>query len=264
MTNAPIITLTTDWGLTDHYIAAVKGSLLKLLPNATIVDISHNITPYDINHTSYVIKNSWHYFPEGTIHIIGVNTEASTNHPHTAVYYEGHYFIGADNGIFSLIFDHDPEQIIELELMLDSQYFTFSTRDIFIKAAAHLAQNKPLDELGKPHNQLVQRISFQPVIDQNTIIGKIIYTDNFGNLITNITEKHFKEMVAHNNIKFEISFRGGYRIRSIRTSYDDVPEGELVAVFGSNQHLEIAINKGNAGALLGMETDDTIRIERIE
>ena len=140
----------------DHYLAAVKGSIHKLIPDAEIVDISHNIPSFDLNQTSFIIRNSYKYFPEGSIHIIGVKSDASISTPHTAVLYDGHYFIGADNGVFSLIFDHDPDKIVELDIIQDSDSFTFSTRDVFVIAAAHIASGKPFEELGIVKESLVR------------------------------------------------------------------------------------------------------------
>ncbi len=130
-----IITLTSDWGETDYYPAAVKGHILQELPDAVIVDITHNIPRFDTRETAYVIRHAYGNFPRGTIHIIGVNTEESLDEPHLVVLYDGHYFIGADNGVFSLIFntDKEPEKIYTLDIPLDSEKFTFSSRDRFAK-----------------------------------------------------------------------------------------------------------------------------------
>lgn len=255
-----IISLTSDWGLKDHYLAAVKGSIYSHIPDARIVDISHNIPSFDLNQTSFVIRNSYKYFPKGSIHIIGVKSDASISTPHTAVLYDGYYFIGADNGIFSLIFDHEPEKIVEIDIMQDSDYFTFSTRDVFVIAAAHLAKGKPIEELGIVKESLDQKMSFLPVIDKNAIKGKIIYVDNYENAITNITESLFQEHVGKK--KFSIGFRTpGYSIKKISKSYDDVPEGEMLAIFSSGSHLEIAINLGKASSLLGLRLGDDVRVE---
>jgi S-adenosylmethionine hydrolase len=138
----PIITLTSDWGHSDHYIGAVKGSILSLLPDVKIIDISHQVAPFNIEQAAFILKNCYKNFPKGTIHIIGVNTEESDKNPHTVVFINDHYFIGTDNGIFSMIFDKPPKKIIELNIMQDSDYFTFSTRDRFVKAAIWALKEK--------------------------------------------------------------------------------------------------------------------------
>ena len=255
-----IITITSDWGLKDPYLASVKGTMLSQLPDVTIVDISHQITPFDMNQASFVVRNSFRSFPAGTVHLIGINTEASIETPHTLVLYEGHYFIGAENGIFSLIFDHDPDRIIEIDVIQDSDYFTFSERDVFAKVAVHILTGKPIDELGGPRPALTRMISFQPVADGQVIKGKVIYVDVYENLITNISHYLFRSVGKGN--RFTITFRNPqYSVQAISTSYSDVPEGEMLAIFGTSGLLEIAMNRGNASSLLGMEVDDPVRIE---
>jgi S-adenosyl-L-methionine hydrolase (adenosine-forming) len=256
----PIITLTTDWGHKDHYLGAVKGAIYKLLPDARIVDICHEISPFDLNQAAFIIRNFYPEFPEGTIHILGLNTEASIESPHTVVFHKGHYFIGADNGIFSLVFDEVPERILELEVMQDSDSFTFSTRDVFAKVACHLASGKPLEELGRPKKSVVQKMAFRPVFDGNLIKGKVIYIDTYENVFTNITQDFFNKHAKGK--KFAILFRSAaYRINELSKSYKDVVEGEMLALFNSSGYLEIAINQGKASSLLGLKIDQPVIIE---
>ena len=257
----PIITLTSDWGLKDHYAGAVKGTILRQMPGAVIVDISHDIPVFDLNQASFIIRNNFRNFPEGTIHIIGVSTEASIETPHVVVLFEGHYFIGCDNGIFSLVFDHQPEIIIELDIMQDSDYFTFSTRDVFIKAACHISEGKKIELLGKKLESLNQKTTFRPIVNDGVVKGKVIYIDNYGNVFTNITEQLFQE-VAGTRREFGILFRNpSYEIDKISKSYKDVPEGEMLALFSSTGYLQIAMNQGKAASLLGLKTDDPVMIE---
>ena len=255
-----IITLTSDWGLKDHYLAAVKGAIYTLLPEACIVDISHQIPSFDLTQAAFIILNLYKNLPPGTIHILGINTEASIESPHTVVFHDGQYFIGSDNGIFALIFDETPKEIIELDIIQDSDYFTFSTRDVFVKVACHLAKGEPLANLGRPKKTILSRISFKPVIDGNLIKGKVIYIDSYDNVFTNITESLFKSMTKGK--KFIIQFRSAsYRISDISRSYKDVVEGEMLALFSSSGHLEIAINQGKASSLLGLKIDQPVLIE---
>ncbi len=255
-----IITLTSDWGIKDHYVGAVKGTILRQLPEATIVDITHAIPPFDLNHAAFTIRNFYKNFPPGSIHILAVNTEASIRHPHTLVKYDGHWFIGADNGIFSLIFDDKPELIIDLDIMQDSDYFTFPTRDVFAKVACHIAEGKPPEKLGHVKKEVLQKMAFKPVILGDLIKGQVIYVDNYENAITNITESLFKS--ATKGRKFTITFRSATnRITRISKSYQDVAEGEMLALFSSNGYLEIAMNKGNAAGLLGLYLDQPVNIE---
>ena len=255
-----IITLTSDWGLKDHYAGAVKGAILKLLPGAQIVDISHHIPAFDLNQAAFIVRNFYGNFPEGTIHILAINSEAAIETPHTLVYHNGHYFIGADNGIYSLLFDDKPTKIIELDIIQDSDYFTFPSRDVFVKVACHIASGKPIDALGHPKVNLLQKMAFQPVILGDMIKGKVIYIDNYENVFVNITESLFNSIVK--NHKFAITFRSAsYSITEISKSYKDVSPGVMLALFSSSGYLEIAIREGKASSLLGLKMDQLVTVE---
>ncbi len=253
----PIITLTSDWGLKDHYLAVVKATIYSQLPDVNIVDISHIIPQYDIVQASFILKNAYSYFPKGSIHIIGINTVASIETPHVGIYADGHYFIGADNGIFSLIFDKKPEKIIELEITQDTDYFTFSTKDVFAKAACYIAKGGKLEDLGNVKDHLLVRNSLNPIINKNSISGNIVYVDVYENVITNISEADFKKV--QKGRAFQIEVRKNI-ITKLSKSYHDVPEGELLALFGSNGTLQIALNTNKAKSLLGFNYGDVITI----
>ncbi len=255
-----IVTLTTDLGLKDHYVGVVKGSLLKLCPEARIIDISHNIEPYNIIQAAFTLKNAYKEFPEGSIHIIGVNPEADLDATHLVIKHNGHYFIGADNGVFSLILEESPDQIIELNINPELESKSFPTKDIFAKAAAHLAKGGTLEMIGSKKEAVLERSLFQAVSVENFIKGMVLYIDHYGNILTNIEEPFFKAFGRGRD--FSIEFRQGeYNINRISKGYSDVPEGEKLALFSSSKLLEIAMNKGNASRLLGLQESDSIRIE---
>ncbi len=255
-----IITLTSDWGLCDPYLAAVKGSIYRQAPDVTIVDITHSAPLFDLNQASYILRNSYPSFPEGSIHIVGTDSESSPETPHTAVLYKGHYFIGADNGIFSLIFDDKPSLIVEIDIPQDSDFFTFPGRDVFAKAAVHIAQGKPMEALGHVRQEIRKMMPFKPVLENGLIRGKVIYIDNYENAISNISESDFKENVRNN--RFVITFiTQRHRITKISRSYRDVTVGEMLALFNTSGLLEIAINGGKSKSLLGLDIDSNIRIE---
>lgn len=255
-----IITLTSDWGRKDHYAGSVKGAILRNWPEAQIVEISHDIPPYDLNQAAFIIRNFYRDFPAGSVHILAINSEASIATPHTLVLYNGHYFVGADNGIFSLICDRPPDRIIEIEVMQDSDYFTFSARDVFVKVACHIAKGLPPEELGTPRDSVMQKIAFQPVVQGDRLKGKVIYTDNYGNAFTNITETLFKSFVK--NQKFAITFSSSrYRITQVSKAYQDVVEGEMLALFSTTGYLQIAMNRGPAAGLLGLTMDQAVTVE---
>jgi len=255
-----IITLISDWGLKDHYVASVKGVILKNLKDkVTIIDITHQVPCFDVEKASYILRNCWNDFPEGTIHIIDVNSVASIKTPHVAVFYEGHIFIGADNGIFDLLFDEKPDKILEIDVHQDSDYFTFPTKDLFVKVAVMLVEGLPDNKIGTPIADFNTKKSyFEPTDDRNVISGIIMYVDNYSNAITNISKEHFKRIGK--NRKYIISF-GSFIVDKIYESYDDVGESDIVVLFNISGYLEIAQNRGRASQLLGVKYKDKVKIE---
>src|ERR1700759_3648072 len=145
-----IITLTTDLGDKDIYQAALKGSILKLLPGVNIVDITHNVAAFDVQQAAFILKNSFYYFPDNTVHLIGIDTVFSGDTKYLAVKYKNHYFVGSDNGIFSLMFTGKPDEIVEINIMQDLKFLHFPLADIFVKAACHLADGGKLNKIGLP------------------------------------------------------------------------------------------------------------------
>lgn len=252
-----IITLTSDLGLKDYYVSAVKGAILTQLPDVNIVDITHLIPSFNIQEAAYVLKNSFPNFPEGTVHIVGVNAEATPQNPHIGLLVSGHYFIGADNGMFSLMFDKVPDKIVELNIGYDTNSPTFPTRDVFVKAACHLARGGTLDLIGSAKQGVNERIMFRPVTIGDTIRGSIIYIDWYSNVVTNITNSLVKE--AGKGRPFVIRF-GSHEISKISRTYHDVVEGEILAMFNAAGHLEIAMNSGKASQLLNLHMGDTITL----
>ncbi len=252
-----IITLTSDWGLSDYYVAAVKGTILSMLPDVTIVDITHNIEPWDIASAAFIIRNCYRNFPEGTIHIIAVETEESAEKPHIALKADGHYFIGTDNDIFSLILGDMPYEAVTIEVIQDSDYFTFTTRDRFVKVAAMIANGKSFSEIGRPYPVIRKSITFQPTIDANSIHGIITFIDSYENAVSNITKELFEKI--RNGRSFEIKV-GKYVINKICRSYTEVAVPDIVVLFGSHSFLEIALNHGKAASLLGLSRDSSVDI----
>ncbi len=253
----PVITLTTDLGLKDHYVAAIKGSIYTFQPNANVVDLSHQVNKFDTGSAAFLIKNAFRHFPEGSVHIIGVNDEPGPEKHFLAVYAEGHYFIGTDNGVFSLIL----ETIQHTAVMIETDNLTpkFPILEVFVKAACHLINGGNLEDLGKESLGFTQKMELMAFAEKDTIRGGVIYIDSYGNAITNITRNHFRQVGETR--PFSIQFGSNYNIDNINKSYSEVTEGEIVAVFNSAENLEIAVNKGNASGLLGLKLRGIIRIE---
>ena len=254
-----IITLTTDLGDKDFYQAALKGSILSQLPGANIVDITHHVSAFNIQQAAFILKNAFHYFPKATVHLIGIDSVFNEQTRYLALKYKDHFFVGSDNGIFSLLFDDDPSEIVELNIMQDLKYLHFPLSDIFSKAASHLARGGKLKEIGIPVNAIEEKMTLQPVIETNLIRGSVIYIDSFQNIITNITKDIFTQV--QKNRDFILFFKRNESISQLSWHYNEVPEGEKLCLFGISNHLEIAINKGNASGLLGLNLGDIVRIE---
>lgn len=255
-----VITLTTDLGLKDYYVGAIKGAILRQHPTAQVVDISHDVPKFDIAQAAFMLQNVYRDFPDGTIHIIGVLPEADLINRHVVVVHERQYFVGNDNGIFSLLFDRPPDELYELTISQETDIMTFPTRDVFVKAACHLARGGTPQVIGRHKEAVLERAMFRPVVDASTIRGTVIYVDAYGNVITNISRRLFQEVGKGRH--FAISFRvPGYDIHRISKTYSDVVESERLALFGASGNLEIAINIGHASDLLGLRLNDIVRIE---
>lgn len=268
----PIITLTTDFGLKDHFVGSLKGKIISQCQNAVIIDISHGIDLFNIAETAYVVAAAYNSFPKGTVHFIGVDCEKNSENKHIAFSWNGHYFVCADNGIASLLtLKKSPDEIIEIS---DDFADNFTDTDVLIKAACYLANGGNLNKIGNPLPALKEVNELQPVVatDYSNIKGNIIYIDHFGNCVTNITKNLVLEV--SNNRPYEIVF-GTKSIKSINQNYSGFVnsryslkdyEGEKLALFNEAGFLEIAIYKSNpltvgtAKTLLGLKYRDVVTI----
>ncbi len=254
-----IITLTTDLGDKDFYQSALKGSIMSLLPSVTVIDVTHNISPFNIQQAAFVLKNAFPYFPKGTVHLVGIDSVYNKNTRYLALKYKDHFFVGSDNGIFSLLFDQEADEIVELNIMQDLKFLHFPLTDILAKAACHLAKGGKTTDIGLPVDSIEEKANLQPVIERDIIRGSVIYIDSFQNVITNITRDLFTQVQL--NRDFTLYFRRNESISQLSWHYNEVPEGEKLCLFGISNYLEIAINKGNASGLLGLSLNDIVRIE---
>ncbi|MCR5014928.1 MAG: SAM-dependent chlorinase/fluorinase [Bacteroidales bacterium] len=254
-----IITLTSDWGTADYYAAAVKGVILSKLPSATIVDITHDIAPFNIAQAGFTLRNCYRNFPEGTIHIIAVDTIESDVNPHVVVKAQGQYFISTDNGIFSHILENGYEEAVFIDVEQDTDFFTFSTRDRFAKVAVMIANGEPLSNIGARREHLNDGGTFCATVKNNIIEGIVIHIDSYENIITNITQSLFEEVGKGRD--FLIKVKGDlYTIDELSESYDDVAQLDPVAIFGTHGYLEIALNHAKLASLWGIEIRSTIQV----
>jgi len=274
-----IITLTTDFGTKDHFVGAVKGSIYNELEEARVVDISHHITPFSVTETAYILKNSYKNFPKGTIHIIGVDSEISVENRPIAIELDGQYFVGCDNGILSMITNEvKPEKIVEITIP-DPEEYQFAILGKFIKVACHIARGGMLEVIGKQIDQIKQIVEIQPFVnsEQNQILGSVIYIDNFGNVISNISKSIFSSVGKGR--EFEIIARN-YKFTNVYKKYNEVvdfnvpvdkrqDDGKKLALFNSANFLEISLYRSNlktvggASALLGLNYRDPVTVKFI-
>ncbi len=256
-----IVTLTTDWKTDDYYVGALKGKILSQCARIQIVDISHQVPSFNISHAAFILRNSYHNFPAGTVHIIGVNTEGGEDTPFLLVEYKKHFFMGTDNGIFGLLFSEEPDRIIALTSPRDLQSFT--SFSVFADTACSLANGEKPETLGKPVKEFRQRIPIRAVIDKNVLNGSVIYIDSFRNAITNISKDLFERIGEDRD--FEIFVQSNhYVIKKLNRYYHETPPGEILALFNSVGLLEIAMNNGNVADLLGLSTNSSIRVKFAE
>jgi S-adenosylmethionine hydrolase len=189
-----IITLTTDLGDKDFYQSALKGSIMSLLPGVNLIDITHNIAPFNIQQGAFILKNAFTYFPGETVHLVGIDSVYNQNTRYLAIRYKDHFFVGSDNGIFSLMFEDHAEEIVELNIIQDLKFLHFPLTDILAKAACHLAKGGKIKDIGVPVTTLEEKVNLQPVIERDIIRGSVIYIDSFQNVITNITRDLFTKV----------------------------------------------------------------------
>ncbi|HFS68097.1 MAG TPA: hypothetical protein ENK67_07785 [Flavobacteriia bacterium] len=274
----PIVTLTSDFGLKDYFVGALKGHIYSQLPEAKIVDISHQITPFSIPETAYVIKNAYKHFPKGSIHIIAVDAEESVENKHIVILLDGHYFICADNGVMAFITAQlKPEKVIEIQLKsVDSSYFLSN----FVQVACHLARGGNLNLVGKEITDIKRSLEVKPTVnlERNQIVGHVIYIDNYGNIITNIDKTIFNDIGQGR--KFEVKARS-FVFDKIFNRYNEIENyetpkekrnnfGKKLALFNKDNFLEIALYRSNkntvggASNMLGLNYRDSVTVKFLD
>lgn len=257
---ANIITLTTDWHNNDYYVGAIKASVLSRTPSSVFVDISHNIDLFSIQQAAFVIKAAYKRFPQGTIHIVGVDSEPVVDGGIVVAEYEGQYFIANNNGILGLVFDKSPERVVVIKIDSEFEGATFPELNIFAEIACYISKKGDILNLGEQVPDVLRFPELLPIIDSDTISGSVIYVDSYFNAITNISRQLFEEYV--NNSKFEILFNSNYyKSNKVYNSYKEVKSGDIVCVFNSLDLLEIAIREGKASLLLNLDKKSIIKVK---
>jgi S-adenosylmethionine hydrolase len=271
-----IITLTTDYGLKDHFVGSLKGKILSEYSEAQIIDISHDIDPFNTAEASYIIGASYFSFPKGTVHLIGVDIERNKENQHIAMEWNDHYFICADNGILSMLTQKIvPQKIVEINVH-DRFPSEFSDLDIFIQVACHIAKGGLLNVIGREVPGIKEINELQAVVsnDGNSLKGYVIYIDHFGNIVTNISKQQFIEVAKGRPYEIVMKPKS---IKTILPNYSAIAtsekypiktyEGEKLAIFNEAGFLEIAIFRsnpskvGSANSLLGLNYRDVITVQ---
>lgn len=245
----------SDFGMSDHYVSAVKAKILSINPGLRIIDICHEIEPFNIAHAAYVLKSVFQDFPKGTVHLISVNSHGESNNRFLAAKIEDHIFVGPDNGIISLICEKDPTMVAELFKNDGSK--SFPAKNILAKAAAMLASGSGMNDVGAYSKDYLRKIDRKFRATKKQISGNVIRVDHFGNLITNIEEEVFN--ILRKDRKFQIHF-GREKTEKVNESYSEVDDGDCFVIFNDMGLLEIGINKGNASKLLGLRYDSPVNI----
>jgi len=272
----PIITLTTDFGEKDHFAGAVKGAIYSELENIRIVDISHSVSPFHIAEAAYIIQNAYRSFPKGTIHIIGIDSELNPENKHIALLLDGHYFVCANNGIISMLTSEiRPEKVVEINIH-DRIESNFPVLDVFVKVACHIARGGTLEVIGKSITEIKQLTGIQPVVNPEgtQIVGNVIYIDNYGNVICNISKELFQKVGKGRD--FKITARTA-NFSKVHTHYSEAinfeltsdkreEDGKKLALWNASGYLELAIYKsnpstvGSASTLFGLAYRDSITV----
>jgi len=257
----PIITLTTDFGESDHFVGAMKGVILSIRPQAQIVDISHQIPPFSVPEAGFVIAEAAPWFPKKTIHVVVVDPGVGSARRPILVEAAGQYFLGPDNGVFSMIRARSPRnkvrEITNRKWMLPRVSRTFHGRDVFAPAAAHLAGARSAAAAGKLVRDALQlRLALPEQTNKRTWTGAVIRVDHFGNLITNFEAQAFPQIRTS---PFEVSI-GFEKIHRLALHYAECPPGELFLIEGSSGYFEICLNQGHAARTLGCSTGAPVEI----
>jgi S-adenosylmethionine hydrolase len=255
-----IITFMSDFGMSDHYVSAVKAKILSMNPGLNIIDISHEIEPFNIAHAAYVIKSVFRDFPKGTVHLIAVNSHGERNNRYLTSKIDNHYFVVPDIGILSLINEEEPRMMVEL-VSKNDDHSSFPAKNILAKAAAMLASGSGMNDVGAYTKDYLRKIDRKFRATKKQISGNVIRVDHFGNLITNIEQKVFD--LLRKDRQFLIHF-GREKADLINNSYGDADDGDCFVIFNDLGLLEIGINKGNASKLIGLKYDSAISIIFIE
>jgi S-adenosylmethionine hydrolase len=259
----PIITLTTDYGTSDHLVGTLKGVILSIVPTASIVDINHHVVPFDVLDGALTIAAAYRYFPARTVHLVVVDPGVGTARRPILVSAEQHYFVAPDNGVLSLIYEREPtvfvRHITAEHYFLNPVSATFHGRDIFAPVAGWLAKAFQTEAFGEEITDYVRFSLPRPKATGSTRKGLVLRVDTFGNLVTNFTAEDLPQGAsADGKINLQV---GGKRVEKLAQTFAQGAAGEPVAIVGSSGFVEIAVNKGQAARVLGVNRGAEVVLE---
>lgn len=251
-----IVSLTTDFGLTDYYVGELKACILSQVLDVKLVDICHQLEPYDIVQGALYVKNTYSRFPKGSIHIAAVQNYYAKVNEMVVFERDGHYFIGPNNGIFSLIWpDLDGSSIYRISV---EDMDLYGLPQILAHAVAFLAHRLPLADIGPVIERLDRKMSIQPVVTSDQIRATIIHIDRFDNAIVNLERESFERLRAGR--QFVLYFKHDDPIHHFSKHYAEVPVGEALAMWNTSGYLQVSVNMGKASTLYNLKKNETIQI----
>jgi len=260
----PPIVLLTDFGFRDSYVGVMKGVIKGICPDADVIDLSHNIMPQDVAEAAFVLASSYTYFPQETVFVNVVDPGVGSERKIVCMRTNKQFFLAPDNGLLSIVANQAKAE--HFHEVTNARYFlpevsaTFQGRDIFAPVAAHIASGVPITELGRPLKRIRQLKLRRPIhTADGSLRGEIIYIDQFGNLVTNISERMLHATFRH-NAKHIVVKVADTTIKGVLRTYSDVEQGQLLALIGSSGYLEIAVNGGSAEKTLGCEKGDSVSL----
>lgn len=260
-----VITILTDYGITDSYVAEVKGAILKINPDVTIVDVSHDVGNYDIASGAFNMARTAPYFPDGTIHVGVVDPTVGSSRKAIIVKAGTMWFVGPDNGLLAPVADRlgyeQAWEITNLSLLPHKVSDVFDGRDVFGPTGALLSKGVSADEIGTRLDDIIRLVNYHSVIDGENINGNIIHVDGFGNVVTNITYDTLAQVGVSGEKKFKLTVEGKEYTAPYVRRFSAVKEGELLFLVAGGGYLEISVNQGNAANRLGLSVGTKIKLQ---
>lgn len=258
----PVIAMLTDFGTRDHYAGTMKGVALGICSDVTLVDISHDIGAHDVLGGALELAAAYRYFPAGTIFLVVVDPGVGSTRRGIAADTGDYAFVAPDNGVLTAVLDEHPaKRIVELterKYTRPTVSRTFEGRDRFAPAAAWLAKGIDITALGRTAGPIYRLDIPRPIVGDDSIDGQVLRVDRFGNLITNVDRRTF-EKLANGPLEIRI---GDHQVSRVVSTYTDATAGEICALFGSTDHLEVAANGANAAEALDLRRGAPVHVSR--